>query len=602
MKLSEYIITKLADWGVRDIFLVTGGGAMHLNDSIGREPRIRYTCTHHEQAAAMAAEAYARVTSRPGVVNVTTGPGGINALNGVFGAWTDSIPMLIVSGQVKRETCMATYGLTDLRQLGDQEVDIVRMVKGITKYAVFLNDPESVAYHLERAWYLAQTGRPGPVWIDIPIDVQSSQIDPDMLKHYDPSEDALPYDAAKAPEQVKEVLEKIANAKRPVLMVGSGVRIAGAEKVFREVIERLEIPVTTAWTAVDLLPTGHHLHAGRPAVVGDRPGNIVLQNADVLLVIGSRLPLRQTSYNWNSFAEKALKIQVDVDFAEMEKPTLKPQMVVVQDAKVFLETMNNELKKHPVGPRTEWNEWCQERVKKYPVVQQRQRDAELLNPYYFTDILFDVLEEGDVIVCGDGMASVVPFQMARVKEHQRLFTNAGAASMGYDLPAGVGAAIATVRMDGGRRVICIAGDGSLQMNIQELQTIVHGHLPVKAIVYNNGGYLSIRTTQNNFFGGNLVGEGPTSGVSFPDPVKVAEAYGIPAIRIESKDCAETLKKFLAKPGPGLVEVMLDPAQGVEPRLISRVLSDGSMVTAAFEDMYPFMDRNELASNMPTWDS
>ncbi len=601
MKLSDYVITRIADWGVRDIFLVTGGGAMHLNDSIGREPRIRYVCVHHEQAASMAAEAYARLTSGPGVVNVTTGPGSINALNGVFGAWTDSIPMLILSGQVKRETCMSIYGMNRIRQLGDQEVDIVKMVKVITKYQVLLSEPEMVAYHLEKAWHLAQTGRPGPVWIDIPVDVQSSQIDPHTLKHYDPCEDPMPFSVANAPEQVKEVLDKIAVAKRPVLMVGSGVRTAGAEKVFREVIERLGIPVTTAWTAVDLLPTGHPLHAGRPAVVGDRPGNIVTQNADLLLVIGSRLPIRQTSYNWNSFAARAFKIQVDVDPAEMEKPTLKPQMAIVQDARVFLEAMNLELSVHPVERRSEWIAWCQDRVKKYPVVQPHQRSTEMLNPYHFTEILFDVLQEGDVIACADGMASVVPFQAARVKENQRLFTNAGSASMGYDLPAAIGAAVATARIQNGHRVICIAGDGSLQMNIQELQTIVHRKLPVKVIVLNNGGYLSIRTTQNNFFGGNLVGEGPNSGVSFPDVVKVAEAYGIPAIRIDNKDCAETLRDFLAKPGPGLIEAILDPTQGVEPRLTSRVLADGSMATAAFEDMYPFLDRDELASNMVTWD-
>ena len=601
MKLSDYIFSQLRHWGARHIFLITGGGAMHLNDSIGRSG-LSYTCTHHEQAAAMAAEGYARITGTPGILNVTTGPGGINALNGVFGAWTDSIPMLILSGQVKRETCMATYGLTDLRQLGDQEVDIIRMVKGIAKYSAFINEPESIAYHLERAWHLAQTGRPGPCWLDIPVDVQSAKIEPANLRHYDPSEDPTPNDSSKAPEQAALVLDKIANAERPVLMVGSGVRIAGAEKIFRELIGRLGIPVTTAWTAIDLLPTGHPLHAGRPAVVGDRPGNIAVQNADVLLAIGSRLPVRQTSYNWNSFATNAFKIQVDIDAAEMKKPTLKPQMSIVQDAKVFLEAVNEALRKNPVEPRREWNAWCQERVKKYPVVQQCQRDAEMLNPYHFTETLFDLLEEGEVIACGDGMASVVPFQAARVREGQRIFTNAGSASMGYDVPAGVGAAIALARMGNPRRVICIAGDGSLQMNIQELQTIVHADLPVKIIVYNNGGYLSIRTTQRNFFGGNLVGEGPTSGVSFPDPIRVATAYGIPAIRIEDKNCAQTLKGFLAKSGPGLVEAMLDPAQGVEPRLTSRVLPDGTMVTAAFEDMFPFLEREELSLNMPTWDS
>jgi acetolactate synthase-1/2/3 large subunit len=601
MKLSDYVFSQLRKWGARHVFLVTGGGAMHLNDSIGKSG-LCYICTHHEQAAAMAAEGYARIAGEPGILNVTTGPGSINALNGVFGAWTDSIPMLILSGQVKRETCMAIYGLKDLRQLGDQEVDIVRMVKGITKYSVFISEPESIAYHLERAWFLAQSGRPGPCWLDIPVDVQAARIEPNSLAHYDPREDRSPNDAAAAPQQVAEVLNRIAKARRPVLMVGSGVRLAGAERIFREVIERLGIPVTTAWTAVDLLPTGHPLHAGRPAVVGDRAGNIALQNADLLLVIGSRLPIRQTSYNWNSFATKAFKIQVDVDLGEMNKPTVKPQMAVVQDAKIFLKTMNDALRNRPVEPRTEWNAWCQERVKKYPVVQQAQRDAKTLNPYYFTEMLFDLLEQGDVIACGDGMASVVPFQAARLKEHQRIFTNAGSASMGYDLPASVGAAIAQSRMGNGRRVICIAGDGSLQMNIQELQTIVHSQLPVKIIVYNNGGYLSIRTTQNTFFGGNLVGEGPTSGVSFPDPVKVAEAYGIPAIRIEKKDCPETLREFLAKPGPALIEAMLDPTQGIEPRLTSRILDNGSMVTAAFEDMHPFLDREELASNMPTWDS
>jgi len=603
MKLSEYVIHRLADWGVQDIFMVTGGGAMHLNDSIGRESRIRYICTHHEQAAAMAAEAYARVAERPGVVNVTAGPGGINALNGVFGAWTDSIPMVVLSGQAKRETCMATYGLTDIRQLGDQEVDIIEMVRGITKYRVFLSDPETVAYHLERAWHLAQSGRPGPVWIDIPVDVQAAQIDPANLVHYDESEDPLPYDPVEAHEQAATVLEKIASSKRPVLLAGNGIRLANAVSIFREVIDQLGIPVTTAWTGIDLLPTGHALHAGRPNVVGDRSGNIALQNADLVLVIGSRLPLRQISYNWNSFAARAVKIQVDVDAAEMRKPTLKPQIAVVQDAKLFLEAMNDALIKCPVAPRTVWIDWCQERVKKYPVVRQHQRESVLLNPYHFTEILFESLEDGDVIACGDGMASVVPFQAARVKEHQRLFTNAGSASMGYDVPAAVGAAIAQARLGKTTRpVICIAGDGSLQMNIQELQTIVHERLPIKLIVFNNGGYLSIRTTQNNYFGGNLVGEGPTSGVSFPDPVRLAEAYGIPAVRIDSaKGSEEKLKRFLSCSGPGLLEAVLDPKQGIEPRLTSRVQADGTMVTAAFEDMYPFLDRNELESNMPTWD-
>src|SRR5208283_4351704 len=371
------------------------------------------------------------------------------------------------------------------------------------------------------------------------------------------------------------------------IMAGSGVRLAGAAPVFRRVVEQLGVPVVTAWTAIDLLPTGHPLHAGRPSTVGDRPGNLAVQNCDLLLVLGCRLPLRQISYNWQSFARQAFKIQVDVDPAELNKPTVKPDLGIVSDLKAFLEAMAAELESAAPIAHADWLAWCNERVRRYPVVLDRQRSTDtMLNPYGFTEILFDALEEGDVVVCGDGAASVVPFQAGRIKENQRLYANAGCASMGYDLPAAIGAAVATARLNGGGRTICIAGDGSLQLNLQELQTVAHNRLPIKILIYNNGGYLSIRTTQNSFFGGNLVGEGPSSGVSFPDIVRVAEAYGIPAIRIENHDCAATLRQFLAEPGPGLCEVMLNPAQGFEPRLTSRVLPDGTMVSAALEDMFP----------------
>ncbi|MGO9932229.1 MAG: thiamine pyrophosphate-binding protein, partial [Steroidobacteraceae bacterium] len=343
MKLSDYVVGQLADWGVRHIFLVTGGGAMHLNDSIGKEPRIQYVCNHHEQASAMAAEAYARVSGRPGVVNVTTGPGGINALNGVFGAWTDSIPMLIVSGQVKRETCMRAQGITGLRQLGDQEADIIAMVAGITKYAVLIDNPLSIRSHLERAWHLAQTGRPGPCWLDIPVDVQATSIDPASLRGYDPTadehtKDNIAGDSSRLISQCQEVLDRIRKAKRPVILAGTGIRAAHAVAEFDHLLHRLGVPVTTAWTH-DLIASDDPLFCGRQGTIGDRAGNFTVQNADVLLTLGSRLNIRQTSYNWKSFAPRAFKIQVDIDAAEFHKPTVRPDMGIRCDLKEFLQEL-----------------------------------------------------------------------------------------------------------------------------------------------------------------------------------------------------------------------------------------------------------------------
>jgi acetolactate synthase I/II/III large subunit len=594
MKLSDYVFSKLADSGVRQVFMVAGGAAMHLNDSVAREQRLRHVCHHHEQAAAMAAEGYARVCGVPAVVSVTAGPGGLNALNGVFGAWTDSVPMLVISGQVKRETCMATSGIEGLRQLGDQEVNIVSMVSSITKYAAIVADPATIRYHLERALFLATTGRPGPCWLDIPSDVQAAQVNEAALAPYDPIEDQPSWDGGSISDAVNEVLSRLRSAARPVILAGTGVRAAAALEEFEAVIRRLEIPVTTAWTH-DLIASDDPLFCGRPGTIGERAGNFTVQNADFLLVLGSRLNIRQVSYNWGSFARRAFKVQVDVDAAELAKPTVRPDFPVHCDLRHFLRELLRQIDATSVKPsqHAEWLGWCRERRRLYPVVQDKQhRSSPPANPYHFMESLFDQLAADDVVVCGDATACIVPFQVAKLKRGQRMFSNSGCASMGYALPAAIGSAVARA----GGRVICLEGDGSIQMNIQELQTVAYNRLPLKIFVLNNGGYLSIRTTQRNFFG-RLIGESPASGVSFPDFELLARAHGIPWARIESAEHFGLVQSLLSAPGPALCEVMLDPAQEFEPRVKSRQLPDGTIVSPALEDMYPFLSPEELRTNL-----
>jgi acetolactate synthase-1/2/3 large subunit len=533
------------------------------------------------------------------VVNVTTGPGGINALNGVFGAWTDSIPMLVVSGQVKRETCMRAQGITGLRQLGDQEADIIAMVGNITKYAVLIDDPLSIRYHLERAWHLAQSGRPGPCWLDIPIDVQAAPIDPASLRAYDltqdePAKDRVDCDPSRLKASCREVLHRIRNARRPVILAGTGIRAAHAVAEFDELLQRMGVPVTTAWTN-DLIASDDPLFCGRQGTIGDRAGNFTVQNADVLLILGSRLNIRQTSYNWQSFAPRAFKIQVDIDAAEFHKPTIQPDMAIHCDLKRFLQELLRQRDAENYRPEVHapWLAWCRERVQRYPVVQDRQRQpGPPLNPYYFVEQLSARLADDDVIVCGNATSCIVPFQTMRLRKHQRLISNSGSASMGYDLPAAIGAAFAR----SGKRVLCLAGDGSMQMNIQELQTVVHHHLPLKIFILNNSGYLSMRMTQSGFFG-RLTGESASSGASLPDMVKVACAYGISSIRIDRQSELGQIDLALAADGPALIDVVLDPNQEFEPRSRARELPDGRIVSPNLEDMYPFLDESELMANV-----
>jgi acetolactate synthase-1/2/3 large subunit len=602
IRLADYVAQTLAKYGCTQVFMVTGGMAMHLNDAIGRCTELSYLCCHHEQACAIAAEGYARITNKPAVVHVTGGPGGINALNGVFGAFTDSIPMLIISGQAKRETCLSSYDLPRLRQLGDQEVEIVPMVHGITKYAIFVRDPLSIRYHLEKAIYLASDGRPGPCWLDIPIDVQSAMIDEAALVGYEPQAESETLGGIELADACTRVLEQIEAANRPVIMAGSGILLAGARELLERVAVRLEIPVTAAFTAPDVIPTGHPLYCGRPGTVGDRPGNFTVQNSDLLLVLGSRLNIRQVSYSWKNFARAAFKIQVDIDPAELTKPTVRPNFGICADLRLFLEELERQLESRAEQPskHASWLAWCRERVARYPGVTSQQRKGAAINPYHFIDETIRQLEADDVVVCGDGTACVVPFQVGHMKRGMRMFGHSGDASMGYDIPAALGAAVglaAAAATQSSGRVICFAGDGSAHFNIQELETIRFHQLPIKIFVLNNGGYLSIRTTQAGFFKGNFVGEGRRSGVSFPDYVKLATAYGLPARKIKSTDFQGELAEFLKIPGPALCEVMLDPTQEFEPKVTSRALPDGRMATAALEDMAPFLSREELAENM-----
>ena len=596
MRVSDYIAKRLVEFGVRHVFMLTGGGAMFLNYALGKHSKLKTIFNHHEQASAMAAEGYARITGQPAVVNVTTGPGSINTLNGIYGAYTDSIPMLILSGQVKRETYIRSYDLPDLRQLGDQEVDIVSMIKNLTKYAVTVTDPQTIRYHLEKAWHLAQTGRPGPCWLDIPIDVQSSQVEEGSLAGF--PDFLTPGPAPKAlPDQVAQVLDRIRLARRPVVLAGSGVRLSGQVEQFLDVVHRLGIPVTTGWTH-DTIASDDPVFCGRPGTIGTRGGNFAVQNSDLLLVLGSRLNIRQTGYAWNSFARAAYKIWVDVDPAELARPTVKPDMPIAADLRDFLREMQKQLEVWDPTCHQDWLAWCRERNHRYPAVLPKHRTFNgAINPYHFIGTLFENLGNDDIVVTGNATACIVSFQAGKIKVGQRLFSNSGSASMGYDLPAAIGAAVAGCD----RRVVCLAGDGSLHLNIQELQTVSHYQLPIKIFVLNNNGYLSIRTSQKAFFG-EVVGESPESGVTFPDYIQLAQVYGIQTKRLAMEHFEDDLRDVLSLKGPVLCEVMLDPTQGFEPRQSSRSLPDGRIVSAPLEDMFPFLEREELSSNMliPEW--
>lgn len=600
IKLSDYLAKRVADLGVTHVFLITGGGAMHLDDSFGRRDDLRIVCCHHEQACAMAVEGYARTRGSIGCAVVTTGPGGTNTISGVLGQWHDSIPALYISGQVRYDTTVASTGLP-LRQLGDQEADIVALVSSITKYAVMVTDPATIRYHFERAVHVARTGRPGPVWLDIPLDVQAAMIEEDALVGFDSAEEQGrdSSDEAALLAQVDAFVDHLRSAQRPVILAGSGIRSGDCVEAFHSFAERIGAPVTTAWNAHDLLWEDHPLYAGRPSTLGDRAGNFAVQNSDLLLVLGCRLNVRQIGYNFESFARAAYVVVVDIDPTELLKPTIHPDLAVPADVGRFIELARERLDRVSLPDWSWWVDWNVERRRRYPVCLPEYRDKmEPINSYVFVDVLSKCLGDTDVVVAANGAACVVGFQGLKLKRGQRLIGNSGTASMGYDLPASVGASFAH-----GARVICLAGEGSIQMNIQEFQTIAHHRCPVKIFVFENGGYLSIRQTQDNLFDGHHVGESPASGVSFPDMVRLAEAYGIPARRVARHDgLEEAINWALNHDGPALVDVVMDSEQRFSPRSQAQKRPDGTLVSKPLEDLWPFLPDDELRNNLliPEW--
>lgn len=586
----QNISERIADWlvqrGIEQVFSVTGGGAMFLNQALGGHSQLHCTFMHHEQACAMAAEGYARISGKPAVVMLTTGPGAINALNGVYGAYMDSIPMIVLSGQIKRATCVSFNDVPGLRQLGDQEGPTIRMAGPVCKYSREILDEDDLTYALPEAYRQAVSGRPGPVWLDIPLDIQQSKVQIEIPICAQTSADETDLVLK---ESVRilcgQILANLVKSNRPLILGGTGVRLARCQERLLALVERIKVPLATAWTH-DIIESSHPLFAGRPGTIGTRAGNFTMQASDFVLVLGSRLNIRQISYNWESFAKGAWVAQVDVDAAELSKPTFRPNLGVVADLNVFLDALEEELDGMIVPDFSPWVHWCQSLGQQYSVLSEHhQKPGASLNPYVVIDRIFKQLRNDDVIACSNASACIIPFQIGTLQRGQRMYSNSGAASMGYGLPSALGAAVAA-RADS-RRVICFEGDGSLQMNIQELQTLKTVKANLILIVINNSGYLSIWQTHENFFG-RVIGATPASGVEFPDFVAVGRSYGIPAWSIRTEQDLDKLDQLLAADGPVIIDLHVDPQQGFAPRIKSRVDEQGRFMTPELDDMYPFL--------------
>lgn len=575
-RVADYIADFLVSKGIDTVFTVVGGGAMHLNDAFGKCDRLRVIHNHHEQACAMAAEGYARIKEAPAAVCVTTGPGGTNALTGVLGAWQDNIPMIVISGQVRYSTTVENSGL-NLRQFGEQEYCIVRSVEPMTKYAYMIKDVSEVRQVLEKAYHLSTTGRRGPVWIDVPLNVQGATIENENLRGY-----TVPKEKNVDNKKVAELFKKLREAKKPLILAGASIRRSGAYDVFRKLVDRLNIPVLAATCFADLMPSNHALYYGNFGVVGGRCGNFLVQNADIILMMGCRGSLKQIGFNYEEFAPDAYKIMIDIDEEELKKETLKIDFPVVGDIREVL-TIINENIPETLEPKSEWLEYARILKNEFPIVPNDNSDNGV-NPYSFAYYLMENLSMDGIVVTGNSSGAVMALHCGTTKEGQRLFSNLNCGSMGWDLPAAMGAEIAS-----GKSVICLTGDGSVQMNLQELQTMVCNDIPVKVVIYNNNGYMGIVRTQRNFFDGRLTGCTPESGLDCPDFGKIAEAYNIPHIKLKNmKEVKEQLIDFLNAPGYGICELEEDSTQGPAFKTTSKQLESGEIVSAPLDELAPLL--------------
>jgi acetolactate synthase-1/2/3 large subunit len=597
-KLSDYVVRFVADQGVKHVFLVTGGGAMHLNASLGQCKAIEPICNSHEQASAMAAENYAKATNHLGVAMVTTGPGGTNAITGLAGAWLDSTPVLFLSGQVKRPDRMFAADGTPLgmRQLGVQEIDIVSIVKPLTKYAVTVLDPASIRYHLEKAVFLAFHGRPGPVWIDIPLDVQATPIDETTLPGFDGAEEPPSFDAAVLPGQVSETIEALNRSDRPLILIGNGVRLARAEGELRRLYSLLEIPVEATWCAADIISSEDPLFVGRPGSLASRGANFALQNCDFLLSIGARLDFAITGYAPGKLARAAHRVMVDIDAAEIAKLAPYIHAPVCADAGAFLREMLSQMASVRPKDRGSWKARCADWKTRYPVVLDEHRKPQgRVSIFHLAEVIGQQTTPADLMVCGNAGSGIEIFLFAcPTRTGQRIFHTAGLGAMGCALPNSIGVCLA----DGRKRTICVDGDGGFLFNIQELATVRHLNLPIKFFILNNDGYASIRASQINFFGSALVGCDERTGLLIPDLCKVATAFGLTAMRIDSQEnLREQVRGVLDMPGPVVCDVRVIPDEVRGPRLATMQRPDGSLVSKPLEDLWPFLPREEFYANM-----
>jgi acetolactate synthase I/II/III large subunit len=598
MRLADYVMSFIAQQGVKHVFLLTGGGAMHLNDALARCSDLTFVCNHHEQASAIAAENYSKATNNLGVALVTTGPGGTNAITGVVGAWLDSTPMLVISGQVKRADRMYRPDGTPLgvRQRGSQEVDIVSLVKPVTKYAVTIEDPQSIRYHLEKAAHLARAGRPGPVWIDIPIDVQAVPVEPDSMRGFDPSESSKP-NQDESVAQVRDVIDRLNRAERPFIFAGNGVRVSCAAAVFEKLVRLLNVPVGLSWMAMDLLDDDDPLLVGRPGTVASRGANFALQNADFVLVIGTRLDPPLMGWDSRQFARGAYKIVVDIDPSELRKLEGTIDSPICADARTFIEHMLQQagsvLDKNK--DRSPWLQRCRDWKSRYPIVLPEHRVPGLVSLYYLAEVIGQEAGSNDRVVSGSSGSAIEVFLLAyRARKGRRVFHTAGLGAMGFGIPASIGVCLGS----GKKKTICVDGDGGLQLNIQELATIAHMQLPIKLFVLNNQGYASIRASQTNYFGGPNIGCDSNTGVSIPDYRKVARAYGLRTAVIEDQsDLHAAVRKVLRSRGPVVCDVHIIPDEIRAPRVTSVQRADGSFLSKPLEDLWPFLDRDEFCQNM-----